>query len=117
VRPDGVTAASMKMAVFWIVAIVNALKTEAKIASETSVNFYQSIQRKTPDDSHLHSILICWIILCVCQQNFYVCHQSTNNLEYTTRIIPLEGSTEKQVTYLKWHLMAQCIREISRCTF
>jgi hypothetical protein len=44
-------AASMKMAVFWVVAI--ALMMKVGRASETSVNFYQTTRRNNPEDSHL----------------------------------------------------------------
>jgi hypothetical protein len=63
------TAASMKMAVFWVAATCGLVKVyrcfrgaccfrhrpydEATSTSETSVNFYQSTQRNTTEDSHL----------------------------------------------------------------
>jgi hypothetical protein len=64
------TAASMKMAVFWVVApcslvevyrrfrgacwVLIALMMEAASSSETSVNFYQTTRRYNSEDSHLH---------------------------------------------------------------
>jgi hypothetical protein len=55
------------MAVFWVVALcglvvyrrfaastIIALMMEAANISETSVNFYQTIKRNNPEDSHLH---------------------------------------------------------------
>jgi hypothetical protein len=48
------TAVSMKMAVFWVVAI--ALMMEAARTSETLVNFYQSTRCYNPEDSHLQLI-------------------------------------------------------------
>jgi hypothetical protein len=55
------TAVSMKMAVFWVVApcsLVNfiALMMEAARTCETMVNFYQTTRRYDPEDSHLHLI-------------------------------------------------------------
>jgi hypothetical protein len=50
------TAASMKMAVFWVVAPCS-LMMEAASASETSVNFYQTIRRNNPEESHFHSVV------------------------------------------------------------
>jgi hypothetical protein len=44
----------LKMAVFWVVALV-ALMTEAAKTSETSVNFYQTTRRYNPEDSHLRT--------------------------------------------------------------
>jgi hypothetical protein len=61
-------AASMKMAVFWVVAPCSmveayqcfrgalqgiALNLEAASTSEMSVNFYQTTQCNNPEDSHL----------------------------------------------------------------
>jgi hypothetical protein len=43
----------MKMAVFWVFAIV--LMMEAASKSETSVNFYQTTRRNKPKDSHIHT--------------------------------------------------------------
>jgi hypothetical protein len=49
----------MKMAVFWVVApsiiMAIALMMEAASTSVTSVNFYQTIRRNNPEDSHLHT--------------------------------------------------------------
>jgi hypothetical protein len=50
VRFQVLTAASKKMAVFWVVEI--ALMMEAVSTSETSVNFYQTTRRNNPEDSH-----------------------------------------------------------------
>jgi hypothetical protein len=61
------TAASMKMALIWIVAPCSLVKftdvsevltlmMEAEITSETSVNFYQITRRNDPKDSHLQNI-------------------------------------------------------------
>jgi hypothetical protein len=47
------TAGSMKMAVFWVVAPCRALMMEAESTSETSVNFYQTTRRYNPEDSNL----------------------------------------------------------------
>jgi hypothetical protein len=52
VRLQVLTAASMKMAVFWDVAPCS-LMTEAASASETSVNFYQTTWRNIPEDRYL----------------------------------------------------------------
>jgi hypothetical protein len=41
-------AASMKMAVFWVVASCCALMMKTESTSETSVNFYQTIWRNNP---------------------------------------------------------------------
>jgi hypothetical protein len=52
-------AASMKMAVFWVVepcSLVTALMTEAVSTSETSGNFYQTTQCNNPEDSHIHMV-------------------------------------------------------------
>jgi hypothetical protein len=53
VRCEVLTAVSMNMAVFWVVGIV--LTMQAASTSETSVNFYQSTRRSSPQDSHLHT--------------------------------------------------------------
>jgi hypothetical protein len=70
VRFRVLTAASMKMTVFWDVATCSlvevyrrfrgaycdiALMMEAESTSETSVNFYQTTRRNNPEDSHLHT--------------------------------------------------------------
>jgi hypothetical protein len=44
----------MKMAVFWVVALI-ALMTGAASTSETSANFYQTTRRYNLEDSHLHT--------------------------------------------------------------
>jgi hypothetical protein len=56
------TAASMKRAVFWVVAPCSlvevqghALMLEAARTSESSVDFYQTTRRYNPEDSHLHT--------------------------------------------------------------
>jgi hypothetical protein len=50
------------MIVFWDVALSGlveiALMLAAVSTSKTSVNFYETTRRKTPDDSHLQCILI-----------------------------------------------------------
>jgi hypothetical protein len=57
-------AASMQMAIFWVVAPCSlvevyrgfraiTLMVEAASTSETSVNFYQITRRNNPEDSHL----------------------------------------------------------------
>jgi hypothetical protein len=65
VRFQVLTAASMKIAVFWIVAPCSlvevyqrfrgaiAMMMEAASISKTSVNFYQTTRRSNPEDSHL----------------------------------------------------------------
>jgi hypothetical protein len=50
------TAASVEMAVFWIVSI--ALMMEEASTSETSVNFYQTPRRNNLEESHLHIIFV-----------------------------------------------------------
>jgi hypothetical protein len=72
VRFQVLAAASMKMAVFWVVApcslvedyrrfrgvcclLLIALMMEAVSTSEMSVNFYQTIRRYNPEDSHLRT--------------------------------------------------------------
>jgi hypothetical protein len=53
------TAASMKMTVFWVVALCSLVEfadvSEVLATSNirASVNFYQTIQRYNPEDSHL----------------------------------------------------------------
>jgi hypothetical protein len=49
--------ASVKMAVFWVVAPCRAiaLMMEAASTSETSVNFYQTTRRNNSEYSHLHT--------------------------------------------------------------
>jgi hypothetical protein len=63
------TAASMKMAVFLVVALCRsiALMMEAARTSETSVNFYQTTRCYNPEDSHIQSVAIVdpWHILYV----------------------------------------------------
>jgi hypothetical protein len=67
------TAASKKMAIFWVVAPYGlvevyrrfreacclhhliALMMEAANTSEMTVNFYQTTRHNNPEDSHLHS--------------------------------------------------------------
>jgi hypothetical protein len=44
------TAANMKMAVFWAIAL-----TESTSISETSVNFYQTTRRNNPEDRNFHN--------------------------------------------------------------
>jgi hypothetical protein len=57
------TAASMKMSVFWNVTLCRlkclhhqgiVLTMEATSISEMSVNFYQTRRRNIPEDSHIH---------------------------------------------------------------
>jgi hypothetical protein len=66
VRFQVLTVASMKMAVFWVVAPCNlvevcrrfrerrALMMEASNTTETSVNLYQTTRRNKPEDSRRH---------------------------------------------------------------
>jgi DNA-binding IscR family transcriptional regulator len=54
VRFQVLTAASMKITVFWDVAI--ALMMEAANTSEKSVNFYQITWRNNPEYSHLNQM-------------------------------------------------------------
>ncbi|KDR15651.1 E3 ubiquitin-protein ligase sina [Zootermopsis nevadensis] len=53
------TAVSLKIPVFWVAApcslVEVALMMEAARTSETSVNFYQTTQRNTPEDGNLHT--------------------------------------------------------------
>jgi hypothetical protein len=69
VRFEVLTAASIKMTVFWVAApcslvefyrryrgAIIALMMEAASTSETLVNFYQTTRRK-PEDSHLQKVL------------------------------------------------------------
>jgi hypothetical protein len=60
------TAASMKMVVFWVVAscgllevtsIIRALMMDAAITTETSLNFYQTPRRNIPEDSHTPNLI------------------------------------------------------------
>jgi hypothetical protein len=66
VRFQVLTAASMKMAVFWVVAPCSLVEVyrrfeliaqmmEAAWTSETPVNVYQTTQRNNPEDSHLNN--------------------------------------------------------------
>jgi hypothetical protein len=57
-------AASMKMAVFWFVAMI-ALVMEAASTSETSVNFYQTILRNNPEESHLNYKVPSYVIFSI----------------------------------------------------
>jgi hypothetical protein len=53
------TAATVKMAVFWNVAprsLAIALMMETESTAETLVNFYQITRRNIPEDSDLHVI-------------------------------------------------------------
>jgi hypothetical protein len=43
----------MKMAVFRAITLI----MEAANTSETSVNFYESIRRSNPEDSHLQKVI------------------------------------------------------------
>jgi hypothetical protein len=56
VRFEVLVAASMKMAVFWVVVPPSsgliALMMEAARTSEMSVNFYQTTWHNNPEDSH-----------------------------------------------------------------
>jgi hypothetical protein len=45
----------MKMAVFWVVAPCIRPDDETARTSETLVNFFQTIQRNNPEDSHLRT--------------------------------------------------------------
>jgi hypothetical protein len=69
VGSEVLTAVSMKMAVFWVVAPCKlvevyklfrghrgliALMMEAARTYETLVNFYQTARRYKPEDSHIH---------------------------------------------------------------
>jgi hypothetical protein len=72
VRYQVLTAASMKMAVFWVVAPCSLVdvnhrfrgtyclyhhgdELQAASTSDTLVNFYQTTRRNNPEDSHLHT--------------------------------------------------------------
>jgi hypothetical protein len=59
-----VTAAKMKMVVFWesvpcnlVTSVWDRPVMEAGSISETSVNFYQVTLRNSPEDSHLQRIV------------------------------------------------------------
>jgi hypothetical protein len=74
---EGLTVASVKMAVFWIVAPSSlvgvtdvsemhaALMMEAACTSETSVNFYETARRYNPEDSHLHLYVLYSRLCCM----------------------------------------------------
>jgi hypothetical protein len=53
VRFQVFTAASMKMTVFWDIALI-ALTTETVSNSESTVNSYETTRRNIPEDCHLH---------------------------------------------------------------
>jgi hypothetical protein len=57
VRFQVLTAANMKMIVFWDIVPSSVVMMEAVSTSETSVNFYQTIRRNIPKDRHLFAIL------------------------------------------------------------
>jgi hypothetical protein len=46
------TAANMKVAVFWVIALM----TEASSISKTLLNFHQTTWHSNPEDSHLQII-------------------------------------------------------------
>jgi hypothetical protein len=62
----------MKMTVFWVVApcslvagsVIRAIM-EAASTSKTSVNFYQTIRRYNPEDSHAHTLKVVHQVLSV----------------------------------------------------
>jgi hypothetical protein len=54
VRIEVLTAANIKMTVFWVAI---ALMMEAASTSETSVKFYQITRRNNPEDGLLHLIV------------------------------------------------------------
>jgi hypothetical protein len=60
VRVQILTAASIKMAVFWEVAPCSLVEVylmmEAASTSETSVNFYQATRRNIAEDSHVQFV-------------------------------------------------------------
>jgi hypothetical protein len=58
VRFEIITAESMKISVFWVVAPAITLMIDAASTSETSVNFYWTTQRKNSEDSHINSTTI-----------------------------------------------------------
>jgi hypothetical protein len=53
---------------------LNALMMDAESTYETSVNFFQTIQRNNPDDSHLHVFVSVLVIMDVCVCRYYNCH-------------------------------------------
>jgi hypothetical protein len=76
VRFQVLTAASMKMTIFWdiapcslvevtdvskVLAAIIALMMEKTSTSETSVNFYQSTRRNNPEESHLHTLTFIYL--------------------------------------------------------
>jgi hypothetical protein len=66
VRFKALATASMKMTVFWDAAI--ALIVVTVRTPETSVNFYETVRRNIPEDSHLHKDtfrpkLLCFIYI------------------------------------------------------
>jgi hypothetical protein len=66
VRFEILTAASMNVSVFWVVAPCSlvevyqliALMMEAASTSETSVNFHQTAWCNNPEDSRLHGLTV-----------------------------------------------------------
>jgi hypothetical protein len=60
-RFEVLTAASLKMVVFWVVA---------PSTSEMSENFYQTTRRNNPEDSQRDGCFILWIPYLICQNIF-----------------------------------------------
>jgi hypothetical protein len=56
VRFQILTAASMKMAVFWVVAAI-ALMMEAARTCEMSADVYKTTRRNNPEDIHLRNAI------------------------------------------------------------
>jgi hypothetical protein len=96
VRFQVLTAASMKMAVFWVVgpwSLVEVyrcfrgasitLMMGAASTSETSVKFYQTTRCNNPEDSHLHACLV-FIIYHIIRQIF---SKNLNHNQVTFKIL------------------------------
>jgi hypothetical protein len=75
VRFKVLTAASMKMTVFWAIALM----MEAASTSETSVTLYLTTRRNIPEDSHFH-ILFSFVRFRIAPRCFFVYRGATVEL-------------------------------------